>query len=441
MAAPTIDASKPNLCPVAPEDPRYLEEASLTYTDILANPEPYYEAMRQNDPVHYDKKLGMWLITRFEDLQQVLADPITYAVGAGYREQYSKGFFEEFKAILEAEGGGFFPDAIMSEPPYHTRIRRLAEGAFTAHRVKSLEPGIERVIVELIESFADKGKVDAVREFAIPVTINVICEQLGISQFDAGKISRWSEAVTAQIGRMQNREQMIENAKHICELQKYLINEMKQREAHPSEDLISDLVHAKVTLDDGTEEKLTFAEAVSLVRAVLIAGNDTTATALGNLAYLLATRPDLAQKLYDNVDDDRFLNRFVEEHLRRMPPIRGLSRLTMKEVQLGGKTLPAGAHLLNVYGSGNHDPAQFPDPLEFNIDRPNLGRHVVFGGGAHRCIGLALARMEVKVVARELIKRIDNIRLDIAPEEIRYTPTVATHTIASLPITFTRRAH
>jgi cytochrome P450 len=123
-----------------------------------------------------------------------------------------------------------------------------------------------------------------------------------------------------------------------------------------------------------------------------------------------------------------------------MPPIRGLSRLTMKEVQLGGKTLPAGAHLLNVYGSGNHDPAMFPDPLEFNIDRPNLGRHVVFGGGAHRCIGLALARMEVKVVARELIKRIDNIKLDIAPEDIRYTPTVATHTIASLPITFTRRA-
>jgi cytochrome P450 len=214
---------------------------------------------------------------------------------------------------------------------------------------------------------------------------------------------------------------------------------MKDREANPREDMISDIVHAKVTLEDGTEEKLTFAEAVSLVRAVLIAGNDTTATALGNLAYLLATRPDLAQQLHDNVDNDRFMTRFVEEHLRRMPPIRGLSRMTTRQVELGGVTLPEGAHLLNVYGSGNHDPEQFPDPLAFNMDRANLGRHVVFGGGAHRCIGLALARMEVKVAARELIKRIDAIKLAIAPEDIAYQPTVATHTIKSLPITFQRR--
>ena len=440
MAAPVIDADKPNTCPVQPSDPRYLDEASLTQTDILAQPEDYYDAMRRNDPVHFDKKLNMWLVTRYEDLQKVLADPITFAVGKGYREQYSKGFFEEFKEILERDGGGFFPDAIMSEPPYHTRIRRLMEGAFSAHRVKSLEPRIEKVIIDLIEGFADKGSVDAVRDFAIPVTIHVICEQLGINHYDAGKISRWSEAVTAQIGRMQNREQMIENAKHICDLQNYLIAEMKDREANPREDMISDIVHAKVTLEDGTEEKLTFAEAVSLVRAVLIAGNDTTATALGNLAYLLATRPDLAQQLHDNVDNDRFMTRFVEEHLRRMPPIRGLSRMTTKEVELGGVTLPEGAHLLNVYGSGNHDPEQFPDPLAFNMDRTNLGRHVVFGGGAHRCIGLALARMEVKVAARELIKRIDAIKLAIAPEDIAYQPTVATHTIKSLPITFQRRA-
>ncbi|MDE2404024.1 MAG: cytochrome P450 [Sphingomonadales bacterium] len=439
MAAPAIDKDAPKICPVKPGDPNYLDEASLVYEDILANPEPYYEAMREHDPVHYDKKLQMWLITRYEDLQTVNADPNLYAVGAGYREQYSKGFFEEFKAILEKDGGGFFPDAIMSEPPYHTRIRRLIEGTFTAHKVKELEGRIRKVVVDLIDSFAGNGSCDAVRDFAIPVTIHVICEQLGISLYDAKKISRWSEAVTAQIGRMQNREQMIENARHICELQKYLINEMKDREANPKNDLISGIVHASVTHEDGTVEKLTFEEAVSIVRAVLIAGNDTTATALGNLAYLLATRPDLAEALYENVDDDRFVTRFVEEHLRRMPPIRGLSRLTMEDTVLNGKHLPKGSHLLNVYGSGNHDPQQFPDPLEFKMDRPNLGRHVVFGGGVHRCIGLALARMEVKIVAQELIRRVKDLRLAIDPGDIRYMPTVATQTIANLPVTFSRR--
>ena len=112
---------------------------------------------------------------------------------------------------------------------------------------------------------------------------------------------------------MQNREQMLENAAQIADLQRYVIGKMKEREADPREDMISDIVHAKVKLEDGTEELLTFEEAVSLVRAILIAGNDTTATAIGNLFYLLATRPEIADLLHEVVDDERRLNRFVEE--------------------------------------------------------------------------------------------------------------------------------
>ena len=133
------------------------------------------------------------------------------------------------------------------------------------------------------------------------------------------------------------------------------------------------------------------------------------------------------------------LNRFVEELLRFEPPVRGLSRMTTREVTLGGKSLPAGAHLLLMYASANEQEDVFPDPRKFDLERPNIGRHLSFGGGVHRCVGLALARMEIKVAAREIVRRIDNIRLAIAPEDITYLPTVATQSIERLPVTFTRR--
>ncbi len=412
---------------------------SLTEPAILAHPNDFYWTLRNDDPVHFDEKLGMWLVSRHEDIVALLRDPETFSDKKGYQAQYASGFFEEFKQILETEGGGFFADAIKSDPPEHTRIRKLLDGAFSAHRVKTLEPNITRIISELVEQVAEKASggqvVDGVKEFAIPLTIAVICEQMGIDQYNGEKISQWSEAITAQIGRMQDREQMIANAKLICELQNFIIAQMKDREATPREDMISDLVHAE--LSDGS--KLTFDEAVSLVRALIIAGNDTTATAIGNLLFVLATQPDLAQTLYDNLEDERYLNRFVEELLRYAPPVRGLAKMTTRETELGGTKLPKEAHMLVLYASGNDDEAQFECPRNFDMNRGNLGSHVAFGVGIHRCIGASLARMEIKVAAKELVRRVGDFRLAIPVAEVKYQPTVATHSIASLPMTFKRR--
>lgn len=419
---------------------RLIAEGTLADYATQSQPHAFYAALRHGDPVHYDPKLDSWLITRHADIAQVQADPITFSVNKGYHEQQARGMQEEYREILRRDGGGYFPDAIMSDPPYHTRIRKLMESAFTAHRVKDLEPRIRDVVVDLIESVADRGSADAVKDIAQPLTIRIIVEQLGLDHGMEEKISRWSVAVTAQIGRMQSREQMIENAREICDLQHYLIGKMRDREANPREDMISDIVHAKIPMDDGSVETLNFDEAVSLVRALVIAGNDTTATAIGNMFHLLATRPDIAATLKEVVEDDRRLTRFVEELLRLEPPVRALSRMTTKAVEVGGVTLPEGAHLLLVYGSGNDDETVFPDPRKFDMDRPNIGRHVAFGGGPHRCVGLALARMEVKVMAREIVRRMDDIQLAIPLAEVAYVPTVAVRSIESLPITFKRRA-
>ena len=416
-----------------------LDKVSLAEPEILARPTAFYRALRTEDPVHYDAKLGMWLVSRYQDIVALLRAPETFSDKAGYEAQYASGFMEEFRQILERDGGGFFPDVIKSDPPEHTRIRKLMDGAFSAHRVKTLEPAITRIVADLVEKVADKAArgevVDGVNELAIPLTIAVICEQMGLSHYNAGKIQRWSSAVTAQIGRMQDREQMLENARQICALQQFIIEQIRDREATPREDMISDLVHAR-TVDGG---KLGFAEAVSLVRALIIAGNDTTATAIGNLLFVLATQPELAGQLGANIDDERYMNRFVEELLRFAPPVRGLAKMATRETVLGGQALPQGAHMLVLYASGNDDETQFECPRNFDQNRGNIGLHVAFGVGIHRCVGASLARMEIKVAARELLRRVEDIRLAIPVEDLSYLPTVATHSIESLPLTFARR--
>ncbi|HEY9546017.1 MAG TPA: cytochrome P450 [Solimonas sp.] len=417
-----------------------LADSTLADPMIQAQPNAFYAALRHEDPVHFDPKLNMYLVSRYDDIVTVLRDPLTYSDKHGYAAQYASGYFEEFKRILETKGGGYFPDVIKDDPPAHTRVRRLMDKAFTAHRVASLEPRITEIIVGFIEKLADKAAngevVDGVKDFAVPLTISVICEQMGTGQFDADKIQRWSSAITAQIGRMQNREQMVDNAMQVCDLQNFIITQMKARQQEPVEDMISDIVHA--TLEDGS--KLEFGEAVSLIRAMIIAGNDTTATAIGNLLFVLATQPEIAKTLRESVDDDRLMNRFVEELLRFAPPVRGLAKMTTCEVELGGTKLPKDAHLLVLYASGNDDESQFECPRNFDLTRSNLARHVAFGVGVHRCIGASLARMEIKVAARELVRRIGEIKLAIPVEQITHLPTVATHTIEKLPLTLSRRA-
>jgi len=427
-------------CPVTGGARSPLEGASLTEPRNIAHPHEFYRRMRTLDPVYFDEKLGMYLVSRYEDIWTVLKDPVTFSFKKGYEDTYANGHFEEFRRLLERDGQGFFPDVIMEDPPAHTRVRRLTEKAFTAHRVATLEPRISEIAVDLIEGMVRRSEegevVDGVTDFAASFTIKVICEQLGIRHFQSENIQRWSLAYVAQISRMQDREMMIENARQVCELQNFIIKEMKAREQEPREDMISDIVHAQ--LEDGTT--LTFKEAVSIIRALIIGGNETTATALSNLLLLLATRPEIAARLRISADDDRQLTRFVEELLRLAPPSRALSRTTTREVELGGKRMPKGTQMLLVFESGNDDETEFACPREFDPERKNLAKHVSFGGGVHRCIGSSLARMEIKVAARELARRVGDIRLTIPPEEVQYLQTVATHSIKALPLRAFRRS-
>jgi cytochrome P450 len=436
----THETKHPPACPAQDEAIELHGGESRLDPLIFNHPFPFYRALRKQEPVYYDPKLDTYLVTRYEDVMTVLRDPVTYSLEHGYQDRYANGFVDELAEIMNRDGGGFIRDIIACDPPGHTRLRKLIDKAFTAHRVKTLEPRIRQMVVDLIEPLAQRGCGDGMKDIGAPLTARIICEQLGFDFDEVGteKIARWTTALLAQIGRMQTREQMLENAKQMCELQNYIIPHIRERESAPKEDLMSDLVHAR--LDDEQNPTLSFEEKVSCIRAFLIAGNDTTAEALANLMLILATQPEIARQLYEYADDDRLVMRFVEEILRLEPPSHGLFRTTTKDVELGGKMLPAYAQICILFASANDDEAQFPCPRSLDITRGNVANHLTFGAGIHRCVGAALARMEIKVAAQEIIKRLDNIKLAIPVVELTYLPTIATHTLSRLPLTFSRRA-
>ncbi len=407
-------------------------ETRLTDKSVLADPKAFCAALREDRRIRFDAGAGGYLVAHHDQLSEVLSDPVTYSMELAWQRLWSQDFMD----IMERDGGGWFPDAIMTDPPNHTRIRRLMEKAFTPHRIKQLEPLITARTVEMIERYADQGRFDGVVDFALPLTINIMAEQLGMTEVDPVKIDRWAAAVLAQIGRMLPPEQMIENAKIVCECQQFVIDMVNERQQTPTEDLISDLVYARN--EDGGDV-LDFGELVASARAFLIGGNDSIASAISNMLLLFATRPDLAEQFHASLDDDRFVTRWVEEMLRFMPPTRGNTRVTTRDVELDGQAIPKGSTIITLFGSANEDEAQFPHAATFDINRPNIGRHMSFGAGAHRCVGLALARMELKVVAREVARRLTDIRLDIDPADIPYKSDIATLTIRSLPLTFRRR--
>src|SRR5262249_10966701 len=160
---------------------------------------------------------------------------------------------------------------------------RLVENAFTAHRVRQLEPEIREIVGNVIEPFLDRGAADGVTDIASPITIRVICKQLGLNDIHPDKILDWSLAAVAQIGRMQDREDMLANARMYCEMQNHLIKHIRAREETPAEDMLSDLVYAR--LDDEERPTLEFGEIVSLARTLLVGGNDTTSTGISNLLF------------------------------------------------------------------------------------------------------------------------------------------------------------
>ncbi len=429
----TTNESSPEAgCPVGGGKLDSLAGVSFIDPAVQEKPHAYYRALRDGDPVHYEEDLGMYLVSRHDDLMTVLLDPVVFSQELGYYKQMAQGHLEEMKGILVREGGGFFPDVANIDPPRHTRVRRLLSQAFSRRRMKLFEPQFEQLVDVLIDGFVERGEVDGLHELAMPMAIAFSMQQLQIDDLDMSTIKRWGSAYLSQFSLTNTREEMLAAAHELSEMQNYLIALVRNRMDEPEDDMLSDIINARTP----DEEPLNFEELVATARALLINTHDSMSTAFTNILLKVATDADVAGQFYDAADDDARMGRFVEELLRLEAPVRALSRVTTAPVTLGGTPLPEGAHLLILFASANDDETVFECPRQFDAGRINIRKSVTFGAGVHLCLGIALARMQLLVAARLTAKRMKHISLAIPVEDIRYIPNAALLAVECLPLAF-----
>jgi len=378
--------------------------------------DPYSElgAMRREQPVQrldvsllpHEPSKPLFLVYRYEDVAQVLRDNETFS-----------------SAIIIDNFGDALGKHVMlgMDEPEHRRHRSLVSTAFSQRALARWEHElVERIANELIDGFAGRGHADLVREFTFPYPTQIIAGLLGLPRADYPQFQRWSISL---LSITVNRERAVAASNALRE---YFVPILEARRQDPRDDLISRLVHAEI---DG--ERLSDEEISSFLRLLLPAGVETTYRSTGNLLFGLLS--DTRQ--LDAVRSDRSLiPQAIEEAIRWEPPLLMIARVATRDTELGGVPIPAGSAIMPMLGSANREEGRCPDPDRFDVFRAPIP-HISFGQGVHVCLGMHLARLEMRVALNLLLDRLPDLRLDPAGDD----PHIRGHVFrspTSLPVVF-----
>ena len=408
-----------------------------------ADPYPHYARLREHAPVYHLEGPGFYLVSRYEDVAFVLKNPELFSSRAMTRMMMSglsTGITnagnmdlgpETLRLIREVMEGLPFnpmeiltrPSVIASDPPNHQRLRSIVNRGFTPRRISALEPRVREIAREAINAMLRKDEIDLVADLTIPLPVRVIAELLGIEPERQDDFKRWSdELISGATGSASGTrpEGMLAAFK---EFNAYMMEAIERRRAEPGDDLISTLIAA-----EGGEAGLTTSETLMFTILLLVAGNETTTNLMGSAMNALLDHPEQLERVQR---DPSLIPPMLEEALRYQSPIQFLFREATQDVELAGITIPKGAMVLPAFGSANRDPAQFPDPDRFDIDRDARG-HLAFGFGIHFCLGASLARLEARVGFEELLSRVSTFRR-LEPE-VEYVDSFLLRGLRRLPL-------
>ena len=402
---------------------------NLFAPETLVDPFDYYrEAHEAGVKLEFVAEANAWVVYAYDLVSEVTAKP----------EIYSNDFAslmgaadEEIDAIL-AEGWDNPPTLLTADHPVHTRNRKLVNLAFSAPRVNAIEADMRKKSIELIEKMAQKDGGDFVEDFAIPLPVAMIAQQIGLDN-DPKQVKDWSDAAVDRFSQLIDRERQLECVRSFVDYQRYMKGLIDDRRANGGDDLLTDLVEARV---EG-ETPLTDEEIMSIMQQFMVAGNETTtSTIAGGLLQLIRNPDQMAKaKAAAGGRDPKLIQNMVEEMLRYESPSAGIWRVVKEDVELGGEKIAAGSMLQVRYAAANRDPAKFEDPDAFLIDRKNARAHLAFGKGPHMCVGNMLSRKEMFVAFDELLERLDNFQL--ADEGgITILPNIMLRGVTKLPITY-----
>jgi cytochrome P450 len=357
----------------------------------------------------------MWVVSRYAEARQLLLDP-RLSKDSGKVERLIK----QISSTTGVQGGrsaALAAHMLNTDPPDHTRLRKLINKAFTAHAVARLRSRIEEITAQLLDELAKDDEADLLAGFAGPLPITVICELLGVREEDRTEFSVWSGVLvsSAPAGEVQEASRL---------MQAYLGRLIAEKRGNPGEDMLSDLVHAS---DEG--DSLSEAELVSMAFLLLVAGHETTVNLIGNGVLALLREPAQLAALRE---DPALLPGAVEEFLRFDGPLHfATQRVTTEPVEIGDVTIPAGQFVVISLLGANRDPERFPDPDRLDITRPAAG-HVAFGHGIHHCVGAPLARLEAEIAIGALLARFPAIRL--SADTLRWRASSLMHGLETLPV-------
>ncbi len=287
-----------------------------------------------------------------------------------------------------------------SDPPEHGLYRRVLQPFFTMRRVAEMETNVRQVVVDHIERFRHDGSTNFMTSLATPIPAMTIAMLLGMPAHS------WSELkdITNRAQDAANAGDTVAGREAAADLGAVLQREIDDRRVNPKDDITSAIVHAQIQ-GEPIDPRVAF----SMVQIVVVAGFDTTVYGIGSLLLRLASDADLQARV--RAGDRALRDHVIEESLRIESPVFGLARSAVVDTELSGCPVPTGSRLLLCYGAANHDPAVFDRPEEFDPERANVGRHLAFGSGRHRCIGEHLAKMEIRVTLDELLDRVPTFSL------------------------------
>ncbi|MEV6210898.1 cytochrome P450 [Kitasatospora sp. NPDC051914] len=408
------------------------DQPELFTWEFAADPYPAYAWLREHAPVHrttLPSGVEAWLVTRYADARQALADSRLSKNPVHHSEQAHRSGRVGIPGERQAD---LMTHLLNIDPPDHTRLRRLVSKAFTPRRVAEFEPRVQQLTDRLIDSFAGRGTADLIHEFAFPLPIYAICDLLGVPPEDQDDFRDWAGMMIRHHGGQRGGV-----GRAVKRMRGYLAELIHRKRADLGDDLISGLIRAS---DHG--EHLTENEAAAMAFILLFAGFETTVNLIGNGLYALLRNPGQRALLQESLarGESGLLETGIEELLRYDGPVELATwRFATRPLVIGGVEIPVGDPVLVVLAAADRDPARFADENTLDLartDNPHLG----FGHGIHYCIGAPLARLEGRATLATLLTRLPDLALDADPADLRWRGGLIMRGLRELPVAFTPQA-
>jgi pimeloyl-[acyl-carrier protein] synthase len=392
----------------------------LLEPEILANPYPLYNKLRTEDPVHWDRFLQTWVVTRYADVVNVLHS--FSADRTPTPEQLTAMGLSALNPIAKV----MVKQMLFMDAPMHTRLRGLASAAFTPAKVEVLRGHIQEIANDLLDRVQTRGRMDVIAEFAAPLPAIVTAEMLGVPTEDHADLKKWSADFAEMLGNFQHNpdriHRVLESTNNLTTYFQKAINRMRE---HPREGLIHSLMTAELNGDRLTDEEI-----VANCIVTMVGGQETTTNLIGNGLLTLMRNPEKLVQLRDN---SRLIPSAVEELLRYESPSQHTGRIAREDVQIGDKQIRKGQAVMAVMAAANRDPERFSDPDQLILDRAD-NKHLAFGWSSHFCFGAPLARMEGQIAFETILRRLPT--LDLVPGRLTWRNNSGLRGLIALPVTF-----